>query len=42
MFQLPNLIIISGKIGPVYRIDLFHYALSGAVYALRSGLLSTV
>ena len=33
---------ISGKIGPVYRVDLFHFALCGAVYSLRSGLLSIV
>lgn len=42
LLLLSGLFGVTGKIGPVYRIDLFHYALSGAVYALRSGLLFTV
>ncbi|KAL5266773.1 hypothetical protein ACHWQZ_G003975 [Mnemiopsis leidyi] len=39
---LSGLIGATGKIGPVYRVDLFHFALCGAVYFLRSGLLSIV
>lgn len=39
---LSGLIGVTGKIGPLYRVDLFHYALCGVVYTLRSGILSIV